>query len=92
MDAVFLALLNRSIAAGWMVLAVLLLRVLLSRAPKQLHCHLWGIVLLRLLLPSPRKSTYSLIPSAQTIRPEMLLSGEPSIQTGFAAVDQAEMG
>lgn len=89
MDAVFLALLNRSIAAGWMVLAVLLLRVLLSRAPKQLHCHLWGIVLLRLLLPSPRKSTYSLIPSAQTIRPEMLLSGEPSIQTGFAAVDQA---
>ena len=89
MDAVFLNILNRSIAAGWMVLAVVVLRALLRRAPKQRRCHLWGLVILRLLLPSPRKSHYSLIPSAQTIRPEMLLSDEPSIQTGFAAVDRA---
>ena len=89
MDALFLEVLNRSIAAGWMVLAVLVLRALLWRAPKQQRCHLWGLVILRLLLPSLRKTAYSLIPSAQTIRPEVLLSSEPSIQTGFAAVDRA---
>ncbi|MBR4550131.1 MAG: hypothetical protein IKO83_09505 [Oscillospiraceae bacterium] len=89
MDAVFLELLNRSIAAGWLVLAVVALRALLWRAPKQQRCHLWGLVILRLLLPSLRKTAYSLIPSAQTIRPEILLSSEPSIQTGFVAVDQA---
>ena len=74
MDAVFLELLNRSIAAGWLVLAVVALRALLWRAPKQQRCHLWGLVILRLLLPSLRKTAYSLIPSAQTIRPEILLS------------------
>ena len=40
MDAVFLEVFNRSIAAGWMVLAVLVLRALLFRAPKQQRCHL----------------------------------------------------
>lgn len=83
MDALFLEVLNRSIAAGWLVLAVVALRALLWRAPKQQRCHLWGLVILRLLLPSLRKTAYSLIPSAQTIRPEVLLSSEPSIQTAL---------
>lgn len=89
MDAVFLELLNRSIAAGWLVLAVVALRALLRRAPKNLRCLLWGLVALRLLLPARLKSVFSLIPSAQTLRPETLLSETPTVQTGFAAVDYA---
>ena len=89
MAAVFLEVLNRSIAAGWLVLAVVLLRPLLRRAPKDLRCLLWGLVALRLLLPARLQSVLSLIPSAQTLRPEMLLSEAPAIQSGFSAVDQA---
>ena len=52
MDAVFLELLNRSIAAGWLILAVVLLRLLLNRAPKNLRCLLWAFVPVRMLLPA----------------------------------------
>lgn len=89
MDAVFLELLNRSIAAGWLVLVVALLRLELKRAPKNWNCLLWGLVALRLLLPARLKSIFSLVPSAQTLPPKILLSGAPAVQTGFAAVDQA---
>ena len=89
MDAVFLELLNRSIAAGWLVLAVVAVRALLKNAPKNLRCLLWGLVALRLLLPARLKSIFSLVPSAHTVPPETLLSETPTVQTGFAAVDQA---
>ena len=47
------------------------------------------VAALRLLLPARLKSIFSLVPSAQTLPPEILLSGAPAVQTGFAAVDQA---
>ncbi len=47
----FLNLLNRSFAAGILVLAVLVLRLLLKKAPKWTHCVLWAFVALRLVLP-----------------------------------------
>ena len=89
MDAVFLELFNRSLAAGWLVLAVALLRFALKKAPKNLNCLLWGLVALRLLLPARLKSAFSLIPSAQVLRPETLTSAAPTIQSGFPFVDQS---
>ena len=53
MDAVFLELLNRSIAAGWLVLAVVAFRALLKHAPKNLRCLLWGLVALLLIILIP---------------------------------------
>ncbi len=87
MAAVFLKLFNMSITASWLVLAVILLRVLLKKAPKALRCVLWVLVGVRLICPFSLESTFSLIPSAQTV-PESIISG-PSfdIQTGFEGVD-----
>ena len=51
MDKIFLSLLNRGIAAGWLILAVLILRLVLKRAPKWIPCILWGIVAVRLICP-----------------------------------------
>jgi len=62
---------NTSIAAGWLVLVILVLRVLLRRCPKAFHVALWGMVALRLLIPALPESTFSLIPSAQTIPQEL---------------------
>ena len=48
MAAVFLKLLNLSISASWLVLAVLVLRLISKRSPKWMNVLLWGIVALRL--------------------------------------------
>ena len=72
MTDVFLNLVNRSIAAGWLVLAVLLLRLLLESAPKSFRCILWGVVGLRLICPFSVQSIFSLVPSAQTISEEIV--------------------
>lgn len=87
MNKIFLELVNRSISAGWLVLAVLLLRLILKRAPRWVSVLLWGIVAVRLICPFSVESALSLIPSAETI-PEKVLSG-PSfdIQSGIGPVD-----
>ena len=64
----FLEIVNISITAGWIVLAVLVLRLLFRKAPKWLNCVLWGIVALRLVFPFSIESVFSLIPSAQSQR------------------------
>ncbi len=89
METVFLTLLNRSIAAGWLVLAVVVLRWLLKKAPKSVHCLLWGLVGLRLLLPRSIQSAWSLIPSAETVSPDMLYERAPEIHSGIAFLNQA---
>ena len=87
MGEIFLKVLNMSIAASWLIMAVVLLRLALKRAPKWIAVLLWGIVAVRLVVPFSFESALSLIPSAQTI-PEKVMSG-PSfdVQTGIAPVD-----
>lgn len=87
MEKVFLKVLNMSITAGWMVLAALLLRPLLKKAPKAIRCALWGLVGLRLVLPFSIESPLSLIPSAETIPDGFLLSREPAVSTGVSAIN-----
>ena len=86
MTEFFVSVVNRSISAGWVVLAVLLLRLLLKRAPKWIAVLLWGIVAVRLICPFNVESALSLIPSAQTIDPEVALH-EPAIDSGVPAID-----
>lgn len=86
MDGIFLKVVNMSIAAGWLVLAVVLARFFLKKVPKFWRCLLWGMVGLRLLLPFSIESVFSLIPSTDTIAPTPH-SSLPQINTGFSAVD-----
>lgn len=87
MTAVFLKLFNMGITAGWIVLAVMLLRLILRKMPKQFTCMLWALVGLRLVLPFSPESIFSLIPSAETI-PETFVPGElPEISSGIAPLD-----
>ena len=88
MEAVFLSLVNRSITAGWLVLAVLALRLLLRRAPKSVLCAMWGLVGLRLLCPVSIESPLSLIPSVQTLPETVLTAAQPEIYSGVAVIDR----
>ena len=89
MTAVFLKLLNMSIAASWLVLAVILVRGLFRKAPGWFKCLLWGIVGLRLALPANIESRFSLIPSPQLIPPDVTVSQTPAIYSGIPAVNEA---
>ena len=66
MGDVFIKLLNMSIAAGWLVLAVIILRFALKKAPKWIMCALWALVALRLLMPFSFQSAVSVVPSTST--------------------------
>lgn len=89
MDAVFVKLFNMSMAAGWMILAVLLLRLVLRKAPHWFHCLLWGFVAVRLICPVSFQSVLSLIPSTETINLENIRYEEhPQIQSGVPAVNR----
>ena len=76
----FSNVLNASISASWMILAVLLLRFLLRGAPKWSRVALWGLVALRLLLPFSIESAFSLIPSAETVSTELLQTQGAQLQ------------
>ena len=85
MSELFLKLLNMSITASWLVLAVIVLRLLLKKAPKAIVCVLWALVGIRLLCPISVESVLSLIPSAETVPQNIVYTDEPTIHTGIAA-------
>ena len=90
MAAVFLKLLNLSISASWLVLAVLVLRLVSKRSPKWMNVLLWGIVALRLMLPFSIESALSLIPSAETVSPAAVqFAPAPTITSGVSVIDNA---
>ncbi|MCG4469098.1 M56 family metallopeptidase [Lawsonibacter sp. DFI.6.74] len=90
MAAVFLKLLNLSISASWLVLAVLVLRLGSKRSPKWMNVLLWGIVALRLVLPFSIESALSLIPSAETVSPAAVqFDPAPTITSGVSVIDNA---
>ena len=59
MNAVFVKLVNMSVAAGWLILAVLVLRLLLKKAPRWITCLLWAMVAVRLVCPISLQSPVS---------------------------------
>ena len=90
MAAVFLKLLNLSISASWLVLAVLVLRLVSKRSPKWMNVLLWGMVALRLMLPFSIESALSLIPSAETLSPAVVqFDPAPTITSGVSVIDNA---
>ena len=88
MEAVFLHILNIAITASWLVLAVVLLRFVLKKAPKWATCLLWAVVALRLILPFSLESTLSLIPDAEPISQESIITGTPTVNCDMAGVGQ----
>lgn len=89
MADVFIKTLNMGIAAGWLILAVVVLRILLKKAPKRFRLLLWAVVGLRLVLPVSIESALSLVPSAQTLPEGVMYAAAPELNTGIAALNDA---
>ncbi len=90
MEMIFLNVFNRSLAAGWLILAVIVVRFLLKKAPRRLSCVLWAVVAVRLLCPFFPVSSFSLIPSGETISAEVVrFAPAPAIDSGIPALNEA---
>ncbi len=89
MEAIFIKALNMSISAGWLILAVMVLRLLLKKAPKWISVVLWGLVGLRLVFPFSLQSVFSLIPSAEVVSPSIGYAQHPEINSGVSVIDNA---
>lgn len=93
MASAFLRVVNLSVSAGYIILAVMVLRLILRRAPRWMSCALWALAALRLVCPFSLESALSLLPSGETVSPAImeLDSAQPEtvfIHTGFEAVDR----
>lgn len=89
MSKIFLYIINMSISAGYVVLAVVLLRLLLKKAPRWLTASVWATVGLRLIMPFSIKSALSLIPSAEVVSPDIMTDKTPSINSGIPFINES---
>ena len=89
MEALFLKLVNMSITASYLVLAVIALRLVFRKTPKWIFCVLWGMVALRLICPFSLESVLSLIPAAEPLPSNIIYTAHPEIQSGVAVIDKA---
>ena len=88
MEVLFLKLVNLSLTAGWLVLAVVALRLIFRKAPRWIFCALWGLVALRLICPVSVESVLSLIPSSEPLPQDIIYTAEPYIDSGIDVVDR----
>lgn len=68
----FIPIVNTSISASWLILAIIVIRLVFKKMPKAWTCVLWGLVAIRLICPFSIESPLSLIPSAEVIPEEVL--------------------
>ncbi|MBD5460273.1 MAG: hypothetical protein HDR26_04930, partial [Lachnospiraceae bacterium] len=82
MSRLFISIVNMSISASWLIAAVLIVRLVIKKAPGWIHVLLWGIVALRLIVPFSVESALSLVPGGRMI-PDMVF-----FDSGFAEVPE----
>ena len=97
MVSAFANILSISIGANWLILAVLLLRFLLKKAPRRVICILWAMVAVRLLLPVSLESPVDFIPETtsaiqEAVDTSLIHPETATFQTGIAIPQEGTSG
>ena len=87
MESLFLSFWNRSVEAGWLILAVFLVRLAWRRCPKWALCLLWMLSWVRLLGPFTMESSLSLMPRLDPLPAQTETEAEASVSPPAFAVD-----
>lgn len=90
MSEIFLAILNRSLTASYVILFVTFIRLLLKKAPKGISYALWSVVAFRLIIPFSFESIFSLLPrniNTTTIPQDIVYQQNPQINSGIKYVN-----
>lgn len=88
MHEFFTKILNLSIIASFLIVAVIILRLVFARAPKWIRYILWSAVALRLLFPFSFESEFSVLPNAQKID-STSISSTSYVSSAFAVDNTA---
>ena len=89
MEKIFLTVVNMSVSATWFLLAVLILRFALKKAPRGVTCVMWALVGVRLAIPFFVESSISFLPSAKVFPDTFLYAATPKIDSGIEFIDNA---
>ena len=90
MSELFLTVLNMSLTASYVILFVILIRLLLKKAPEVISYALWGVVAFRLIIPFSFESMFSLMPrntNAVPIPHDIIYQQSPQINSGIEVID-----
>ena len=89
LDRIFMEILDMSLQASAVILAVILIRLLLKSAPKIFSYALWSVVLLRLLCPISIEAPISLVPHMESVSADYTLQDQPIsfFDAGMAAYE-----
>lgn len=88
MNNAFIGVLNNALIASLLIVAVIVARFIIKRAPKWITCALWGLVAMKLVFPFSIESVLSLVPSSKPIPSDIEYSAIPHIETGVHAINQ----
>ena len=84
MRDLFIQVVNMSLTASWLIVAVMVSRMFLTRTSKSLVCFLWILVGVRLILPISFESRMSVVPTLEPIVihqvNEVVNTGEITVQ------------
>ena len=94
----FLGVLNMSITASYVIVLVIIVRLLLKKAPKVFSYGLWSIVLFRLVCPISFPSALSFFrllhqsSKLEYVPIDLGLMGQPQVDLGIAPINNAVNG
>jgi len=90
MSELFLTVLNMNLTASYAILFVMLVRLLLKKAPKAISYALWSAVAFRLMIPFSFESVFSLMPRNMNVIPvprDVIYRQSPQINSWLGAAD-----
>ena len=67
MENLFAQIIKMTIESSWLILAVIVIRLILKKAPKWIRCVMWTMVGLKLAIPFTIESNLSLVPDTQPV-------------------------
>jgi len=79
-----------SFTASYVILFVILVRLMLKKAPRVISYVLWGVVAFRLIIPSSFESMFSIMPrntNAVPIPHDIIYQQNPQINSGIEVLD-----
>ena len=87
-DKIFLDVVNMSITGSFAILIIILVRLLLRKAPKVFSYTLWFVAFFRLLVPFSFESVLSILPfNTMPLSTDMLYIETPCVETGIKVID-----
>ena len=87
LDGIFKTILDMTLSASFLIVAVLIARFVLRKSPKLFRKILWGLVALKLVIPYSIESVLSLVPHKSTYMPQNAVASQGASDVGTSAIN-----